>query len=146
MKRLNLKAKQKGLAAVEMLIAAPVLILLLMAIIEFGNALVSYTTLNKMVQNGVRHATTDIAGSASYDQIANVDEIKNIVVYGHTTVADGSTPMLANVSTSDVVVTHSNGYVTVTVNHNYTPITNSFHNYFDMTLPLNSSATMRTAP
>ncbi|AIW13181.1 TadE/TadG family type IV pilus assembly protein [Vibrio tubiashii] len=138
--------KQRGLAAVEMIISIPVLLLVMMAITEFGNALIRYNTLNKMAQNGIRYATTDIAGSASYDQIADISEIKNIVVYGHSSVGDGSTPMVEGVSTSDVAVSHSNGYVTITISHEYTPMMTAFDTDFNFTVPLNSSAMMRTAP
>ncbi|WCP67689.1 pilus assembly protein [Vibrio tubiashii] len=140
------QSKQQGLAAVELIIAIPVLLFVLMAITEFGNALIRYNTLNKMVQNGIRYATTDIAGSASYDQIADISEIKNIVVYGHSSVGAGSTPMVENVSTSDVAVTHTNGYVTITVSHNYTPVMTAFQSDYSFAIPLNASAMMRTAP
>ncbi|OAJ92475.1 TadE/TadG family type IV pilus assembly protein [Vibrio bivalvicida] len=146
MKSVLLKRKQQGLAAVEFIIAIPTLLLVMMAITEFGNALIRYNTLNKMAQNGVRYATTDIAGSASYDQIADVSEIKNIVIYGHSSVGEGSTPMVADVSTSDVSVSHNNGYVTITISHDYTPVMTAFHADFNFTVPLNTSAMMRTAP
>ncbi|MDC5823067.1 pilus assembly protein [Vibrio europaeus] len=146
MKGVKRKVHQQGLAAVEFVVAAPVLILLLMAIMEFGNALISYNTLNKMAQNGIRHATTHIAGSASYDQIADISEIKNIVIYGHSSVGASSTPIMENVSTSDVAVNHSNGYVTITISHDYIPLTTAFRSYFSFTVPLNTSAMMRTAP
>jgi len=146
MKVLAPKHQQRGLAAVEFIIAIPTLLLVLMAITEFGNALIRYNTLNKMAQNGVRYATTDIAGSASYDQIADVSEIKNIVIYGHSSVGEGSTPMVENVSTSDVAVNHSNGYVTITISHDYTPMMTAFNSDFNFTVPLNTSAMMRTAP
>lgn len=138
--------KQHGLAAVEMIISIPVLLLVMMAITEFGNAFIRYNTLNKMVQNGVRYATTNISGSASYDQIADVGEIKNIVIYGHSSVGESSTPMVEDVSTADVTVSHSNGYVTITISHEYTPMMMAFNPDFNFTVPLNSSAMMRTAP
>ena len=144
--RCTCKTSQQGLAAVELIIAIPLLLFVLMTITEFGNALIRYNTLNKMVQNGIRYATTDIGGSASYDQIADVNEIKNIVVYGHSAVGAGSTPMLDNVATSDVAVTHTNGYVTITVSHNYTPIITAFQSDYNFAFPLNASAMMRTAP
>lgn len=138
--------KQRGLAAVEMIISIPVLLLVMMAITEFGNAFIRYNTLNKMAQNGVRYATTNISGSASYDQIADVSEIKNIVIYGHSSVGEESTPMVEGVSTSDVAVSHSNGYVTITISHEYIPMMTAFDTDFNFTVPLNSSAMMRTAP
>ncbi|MCG9683347.1 pilus assembly protein [Vibrio sp. Isolate23] len=138
------KWRQGGLAAVEMLIAVPVLMMVLMSITEFGNAFIQYTTLNKMAQSGVRYATSGITGTESYDQIADVDEIKNMVVYGHT--GTGSTSLMSGVSTSDVAVNHSSGYVTITINHTYTPIISGFSSTINFNVPLNASAMMRTAP
>lgn len=136
--------KQKGLAAVEMLIAVPVLMMILMAITEFGNAFIQYTTLNKMAQSGVRYATSGVTGTASYDQIADVDNIKNMVIYGHT--GAGTSSLLSGVTTSHVTVNHSNGHVTITINHDYTPIISGFSSAINFSVPLDVSAMMRTAP
>lgn len=138
--------KQQGLAAVEFIITIPVILLILIAITEVGNAFIRYNTLNKMVQNGIRYATTDITGTSSYDQIADVDKIKNIVVYGSTTIGDGATAIVDGISTSDVSVTHASGYVTVTINHTYSPMMGAFSTDVNFAFPLNASAMMRTAP
>jgi Flp pilus assembly protein TadG len=138
--------KQKGLAAVEFIVTIPTLLLILMAITEFGNAFIRYNTLNKMAQNGIRYATTEISGTSSYDQIADINAIKNIVVYGTTSVGDGSTAMIDGVTPSDVTVTHAGGYVTVTINHSYAPIMGNFKSDVNFAVPLNASAMMRTAP
>ncbi|ERB66225.1 pilus assembly protein [Vibrio coralliilyticus] len=135
---------QKGLAAVEMLVAVPVLMMVLMSITEFGNAFIQYATLNKMAQSGIRYATAGVTGTATYDQIADVDEIKNMVVYGHT--GSGSTSLMSGISASDVSVNHSSGYVTITINHTYTPLISGFSSSINFSVPLNASATMRTAP
>ncbi|MDA0118946.1 TadE/TadG family type IV pilus assembly protein [Vibrio sp. T11.5] len=135
---------QKGLAAVEMLIAVPVLMMVLMSITEFGNAFIQYATLNKMAQSGVRYATAGVTGTATYDQIADVNEIKNMVVYGHT--GSGTTSLMSGISTSDVSVNHSSGYVTITINHTYTPLISGFNSSINFSVPLNASAMMRTAP
>lgn len=141
---IRIKRKQTGLAAVEMLIAVPVLMMVLMAITEFGNAFIQYTTLNKMAQSGVRYATSGVTGTASYDQIADVDEIKNMVVYGHT--GSGASSLLSGITTSHVSINHASGYVTITINHNYTPIISGFSSSVNFNVPLNVSAMMRTAP
>lgn len=138
--------RQQGLAAVEFIITIPVILLILIAITEVGNAFIRYNTLNKMVQNGIRYATTDITGTSSYDQIADVDKIKNIVVYGSTTIGDGATAIVDGISTSDVSVIHASGYVTVTINHTYSPMMGAFSTDVNLAFPLNASAMMRTAP
>ena len=138
--------RAKGLAAVEMLIVLPVLMLILMSIAEFGNAFVQYTNINKMAQSGIRYATAGVTGTSSYDQIADVDEIKNMVVYGKTTVGEGATALMSGIDTSDVSIVHENGYVTVTINHTYVPVITEFSSTINFAVPLNASAMMRTAP
>ena len=140
------KSTQSGLAAVEMLIAVPVLMMILMSIAEFGNAFVQYTNLNKMAQSGIRYATSGVTGTSSYDQIADVDEIKNMVVYGKTSVGDSASSLMSGIDTSDVTVVHQNGYVTVTINHTYVPVITEFSSTLNFAVPLNASAMMRTAP
>lgn len=143
-------ARAKGLAAVEMLIVVPVLMLILMSIAEFGNAFVQYTNLNKMAQSGVRYATAGVTGTSSYDQIADVDEIKNMVLYGNT--AGTGTPLMSGIQLgsdtvpSDITVVHQNGYVTITINHTYVPVMTGFSSTINFAVPLDASAMMRTAP
>jgi Flp pilus assembly protein TadG len=139
-------SRLRGLAAVEMLIVLPILMMILMSIAEFGNAFVQYTNLNKMAQSGIRYATAGVTGTASYDQIADVDEIKNMVVYGKTVVGDGASSLMSGIDTSDVSVVHENGYVTVTINHTYVPVITKFSSTLNFAVPLNASAMMRTAP
>ncbi|MGR5251142.1 TadE/TadG family type IV pilus assembly protein [Vibrio astriarenae] len=144
MRILNMKRDQQGLAAVEFLVSIPVILLILVGMTELGNALIRYNTLNKMVQSGVRYATSDITGTATYDQVADHSQIKNMVVYGSRN--GGGSAMVEGVTTSDVSVTHAGGYVTITVSHNYTPVLDAFPDSALFTIPLNASAVMRTAP
>ncbi|MGF1719968.1 pilus assembly protein [Vibrio kyushuensis] len=143
---MNIQKKQRGIAAVEFLITVPVLVLIIGAVTEFGNAFIEYNTLNKMARNGARYATTEVTGTATYDQIADETEIKNIVVYGTAAVGNSSAALINGLTTNDISIDHSNQYVTVTINHTYTPITNLFSSSFEFGVPLNTSAMMRTAP
>ncbi len=134
---------QQGLAAIEFLITAPVVLLLLTGITEIGSAFISYNSLNKQVQNAARYAVTEIYGTSSSDRIADIDEIKNIVVYG-SALAGGS-PILNSLTTSDVSVTHENKYVTVSATYNYVPLLNLIPTDINFNFPLSASAVMRTA-
>ncbi|WP_394240372.1 TadE/TadG family type IV pilus assembly protein [Vibrio astriarenae] len=134
----------RGLAAIEFLAAVPALLLLLVGMSETGNALVLYNTMNKMVQNGIRYATTDIQGTATYDTIADEGEIKNLVVYGN--IGGSGSSKIDGVTTNDVTVTHSGGYVTITIAHTYTPLFVNLPNSSSFSVPLSASAVMRTAP
>ncbi len=137
---------QKGIAAIEFLTVLPLLLLILLAITEFGQAFITFSNLNKQAQNGVRYATSGIKGTASYDQIADEDEIKNMVVYGKTNPSDGDTSMVKNLTVSDVSIDHSNRYVTVTIAYEYTPIIDFIPTDMDLDFSLNTSAVMRTRP
>ncbi len=114
------RCKQCGLAAVEFILLTPLIILFLAVFIEIGSIFIEYNTLNKLVRNGARHAVNNIYGTASSNQIAAVDEIKNIVVYGSVSVGDAS--ILRNLTFEDVTVTHENDLVTVTANYDYVPL------------------------
>ncbi|XAW89989.1 TadE/TadG family type IV pilus assembly protein [Vibrio sp. CDRSL-10 TSBA] len=72
----------KGLASIELLIVLPVLLLILAAIAEFGNAFIRYNILSKAVQNGARMAVTEVYGTAKAENIASDEEIKQAVMYG----------------------------------------------------------------
>ncbi|WP_239502550.1 TadE/TadG family type IV pilus assembly protein [Vibrio astriarenae] len=143
MEKQNLR-QQKGLAAVEFIVTIPVLLLIVVGMVEVGNALVKYNTLNKMVQSGVRYATSDIQGTSSYDQIADTTAIKNMVVYGES--SSGGSSLLEGVGVDDVTVTHSSGYVTITLASSYTPVLLGLPDSSLYSVPLNASAVMRTAP
>ncbi len=142
---MNALQSQKGIAAVEFLIVLPLLLSVLLVITEFGQAFITFNTLNKLAQNGVRYATSDIQGTSSYDQIADVSKIKNIVVYGKSAPSDGDVSLVEGLSVDDVSVDHSSGYVTVSVDYSYSPIS-SFPSSLDLNFPLDTSAVMRTLP
>ncbi len=143
---MNALQSQKGIAAVEFLIVLPLLLSVLLVITEFGQAFITFNTLNKLAQNGVRYATSDIQGTSSYDQIADVSKIKNIVVYGKTAPADGDSALVEGLSVDDVSVVHSSGYVTVSVDYSYSPISSLLPTSLDLNFPLDTSAVMRTLP
>ncbi|MGF1842856.1 pilus assembly protein [Vibrio clamense] len=140
-----LRHKQNGLAAAEFIIVFPVLLLLLVGVIEIGNIMLEQNSLNKGVQNGARYAVTEVYGTSSYDQIADEDEIKNIVLYGQS--STGSHRILDALAVSDISVSHVNGYVTVSASYDYLPsflvlpISNT-----SLAVTLNASSVMRTGP
>lgn len=51
-------ARRRGLAAVEMALVLPILLLLIMAVIEGGNAVYAWVTVQKAAQMGARYAAT----------------------------------------------------------------------------------------
>ncbi|CAM3179182.1 TadE/TadG family type IV pilus assembly protein [Vibrio rarus] len=137
--------KSKGLAAIEMLIVLPVLLLLLGAIVEIGRMFIHYTTLNKALQNGARSAVSETYGTERLSAIASDDDIQHIVVYGNTMSATETT--LPGLKTSDISIATTADYVTVSANYNYSPIFTTIPiigGAFNVTMK--ASSIMRTSP
>ncbi|MEZ9897686.1 hypothetical protein BCT06_01350 [Vibrio breoganii] len=114
-------SKQQGLAAVELAIVTPILVLLLVGIVEIGRMFLQYTMLNKAVQNGARYSLVDIYGAQPDGALATDSNIKNIVVYGKRT--GGTVPILPGLSVEDVSLSSTTAtHVVVTATYDYTPI------------------------
>lgn len=89
---------------VELALCAPLLLLLLYAIAEFGNMLYEYALLADAARNADRYlATKTITDSTGVPNISSaVGATQNLVVYG-TTTASGS-PLLPGLTTGQVTV------------------------------------------
>ncbi|MEZ8350456.1 TadE/TadG family type IV pilus assembly protein [Vibrio splendidus] len=111
---------QQGFAAVEMVIATPVLLFFLVLVLELGNILIHYNVISKSVQNGARYAVSEVYGTIG-GTIAPTSEIQNVVVYGQNS---AGTAVLSSLTTSDVTVTPPSGdsYVRVSVTYDYVPL------------------------
>jgi len=125
--RLRLVA-QRGLAAVELALLLPTLLVTMYFTAEVGRALYQYNTLTKAVRDGAQYL-------ARYGMSAGVlnptDEqearAQNLIVYGSA--GAGATALLPGLSADDVVLTYeklygaeSNNAVTVTVTYAYQPL------------------------
>ena len=78
---------ERGLAMVEFVVGAPILFLFLLAICEFGNAFVQYSTLEDTVRNADRYlASNALLGSTGVVRLwpRLTRETRNLVVYGNT--------------------------------------------------------------
>ncbi|MCL9781442.1 pilus assembly protein [Vibrio sp. S4M6] len=133
---------QSGLAAVEMLIAAPVLLILLSGFVEVGNMFITYNNINKLAQNGIRYAVVDIYGTSGVSQVANESSIKNLVVYGEVSPGGGATALVDNLTPDDVQVSQAGDYVTITVSHDYEPIMGAFNDAMNFDVTFQASSTM----
>ena len=97
--------RQRGIMTVEFIIMAPLLMLLMVAISEFGHAFYQYNTLTKSVRDGARYlAANAVVGNTSTIVIDSTDiaATGNLVVYGNT--AGTGSPKLPGLSTSDITV------------------------------------------
>lgn len=97
--------KQGGTAAIEFLIAVPLLLLLLIGVSEFGRILYQYNTLTKSVRDGARflaaNATVGSTGTIVIDS-TDITNTENLVVYGNT--AGTGSSKLPGLSASQVTV------------------------------------------
>ena len=106
----RVKSNERGTSLVEFAIAATVLLTAMFAVIEFGRALWVHNALSDAARRGARYAALHSA--------TDVDDVKNVVVYGDP--EGGSRPTLPNLTPENVTVTYSNfalnaGTVTVSV-------------------------------
>lgn len=90
---------ERGVAAVEFAILAPIMLMLLLATAEFGRALYEYNTLAKAVRDGVRYyasnaieGTTGVIPTSDPYAIQTQQATRNLIVYGNT--AGTGTPVL----------------------------------------------------
>jgi Flp pilus assembly protein TadG len=146
--------RQRGIMSVEFIIVAPLLLLLMAGISEFGHAMYQYNTLTKSVRDGARYlAANAVVGSTSTIIIDSTDiaETENLVVYGNT-VGSGS-PRLPGLSTSQVTVSCLGGgtacpgveHVVVAVQYPYQSIMSATLSMFGYGADLSLGFTMSTS-
>ncbi len=89
---------ERGSTLVEFAIGATVFLTVMFAVMEFGRALWVHNALSDAARRGARYAVVNSA--------ADVNKVKNVVVYGDP---DGGTkPLVDNLSAANVNVTYSN--------------------------------------
>lgn len=91
------KSNERGATLVEFSIAATVFLVSMFAVIEFGRALYVHNALSDAARRGARYAVLHSA--------ADIDKVKNVVVYGDED--GGDQPLIPNLTTENVTVTYS---------------------------------------
>jgi Flp pilus assembly protein TadG len=147
--------RARGIATIEFILTAPLLILLMIAVVEVGRIMVQYAMLSSAVRSSARFVAGEAyKGSTGVVNVGTTlqGQGKNLVVYG--TIVGGSAPLLPGLTTSQVTVQDAGaGNVSVTAIYPYSPIGGvtlpdlgfsgtPISLSFDMT----SSATMRGLP
>lgn len=138
------RRRQKGLAAVELVIGLPILLLLLVGVVEVARAFVEMNTLTKSIRVGARYASTLSQMSGCGPVMAAQDNVKHIVVYG--TLKTGAASLIDSLSTTDVTVNCENNlFVTVSATYTFQPIFADKIPYSDVSLalPMNAATVMR---
>ncbi len=93
----SFKSDQRGATLVEFAIGATVFLTSMFAVIEFGRALWAHNALTDAARRGARYAVVH--------STADVDSVKNVVVYGDP--AGGGNALIENLTTANVNVTYS---------------------------------------
>ncbi|MDB5854718.1 MAG: pilus assembly protein TadE [Herminiimonas sp.] len=104
-----MRARQSGVALIELALILPMLLIMTFITTEFGRALYQYNTLTKSVRDAARYLSTQSPGT-------KIVEARNLVVYGNTlgtgtplarglTVANVPAPTWQTVGTDPVINT-----------------------------------------
>src|SRR5690349_5703511 len=133
------RRSERGIAIVEFAVAAPLLLLLLLATAELGRMLSQYDTLNKAVRDGARYlagnalqGTTGVVVITPTLQTATV----NLVVTGNTAGTGGA--LLPGLAASNVTVSSlASGYVSVAATYSYVPMVGARLPTFGLGTPIN---------
>jgi Flp pilus assembly protein TadG len=149
--------KQGGTAAIEFLIAVPLLLLLLIGVSEFGRILYQYNTLTKSTRDAARYLSANArwgsTGTIVLDS-TDITETRNLVVYGNT--AGTGDSLLPNLVPADVSVSCFGGgtncpgvtHIVVTTQYAYQPILGDLIPTFGLSdgirvnIPLTTSSVM----
>jgi Flp pilus assembly protein TadG len=118
------KRNERGIQIVEMAFLFPLMLLLIGAIVEFGNFFYTYTSLAKATRAAARHLSSHAYTSAE------IAAAKNIAVCGSTSACGAGSEILEGLTTSNIQVTNTGTAfrpTTVTVqiiNYNYDSVFN----------------------
>lgn len=115
--------RQRGAAIVEFTIALPILLVLMLAVAEFGRAFLQFNALTRAVRDSARYvAANALNGTTQTIDVSQTNavygEAQNLVVYGSVT--NSGTPLLNGLTTSDVTINNPAGTRDITVNVTYT--------------------------
>ncbi|NHI01870.1 hypothetical protein OJHNALOF_02923 [Oceanimonas sp. MB9] len=153
MNKLQLNKSQSGLAAVEATLVLPLLLLLMLAIGEFGRLLYQYNTLTRAVRAG---AQIEVDANNIFDSSAKASReqrITNLILYGNVT--GGSNTLLPGMTSDDIDFNYiqspagsGDWYYQVDVSYNWQPMFGAsldtfFGDVLSLSFPLSSSITVR---
>ena len=117
-------SNERGSTLVEFSIGVTVFLISMFGVVEFGRALWTHNALADAARRGARYASLHSA--------TDIEQVKNVVVYGDP--AGGSQPLIPNLTTANVTVNYSNFAL------NKGTVTVGITNYqFQFVLPLVSS-------
>ncbi len=146
---------QQGIAMVEFTLVLPLLLLLLLALGEFGRMLFQYNTLLQASRDAGRYvasqAWNSTLGTVSLSSTL-LTNTQNVAVYGVP--ANTGTPVVSGLTTGNVAVTAvSTDHVRVTITYTFCPVIGGggcagvipalFGNQMALSIPLVATTVMR---
>ena len=145
--RLKARRKQRGIATVELAIALPLLLFMMLATAEFGRIISQYDTLTKSVRDACRYAASN-AGVGSTGIVSITPQltsaVQNLVATGIANT--GGSPLLPGLSPSNVTVSDAgNGFVSVSAAYTYQPMIGVTLPSFGFGAPISLAFTLRAA-
>ena len=90
-------SNERGATLIEFALAVTVLLTAMFGVVEFGRALWTHNALTDAARRGARYATLHTP--------AEIDNVKNVVVYGDE--AGGTQPIVPNLTAGNVVVNYT---------------------------------------
>lgn len=130
---------QQGVAMVEFAIALPLLLLLLLAIAEFGRMLYQYNSLLQATRDASRYAAGAVWNSDGAEPgVGLITQIKSVAVYGVPVPQPGN-EVVPGLSTADVTVsTVGTQHIQVSISYVFQPVIgNGLPALIGDTMPLN---------
>ena len=121
-KRRDKAHNQRGVATIEVMIVTPVVLVIMLAVAEFGHALGEYNTLTQSVRDGARYIAEEASGEGGVVNLSatKITETRNLVAYG---AVGGTSALLPGLSPDNVTVTVVNSDdISVTAAYVYQPI------------------------
>ncbi|HEY0721816.1 MAG TPA: TadE family protein [Gammaproteobacteria bacterium] len=141
---------QRGIAALEFLLVAPLLIMVVLAVSEMGWAFHQYQAMTRATRDGARYAASNaLLGSIGiiYLRASVIQQTSNLVVYGN--VNGGGEPLLPGWSIGDITVTSPDSeHVTVSARYGYIPLVGTIPAFYggqplNLTFEMHSTVQMR---
>ncbi|WP_171011793.1 TadE/TadG family type IV pilus assembly protein [Pseudomonas sp. 2FE] len=145
---------QRGVAMVEFAITLPLLLLMLLAIGEFGRMLYQYNSLLQASRDASRYAAGAVWDSGTEPGELLKTRIKNVAVYGVPSSPAGFPPVVPGLTAADVTVsTVGTEHVQVSITYNFCPVIGAgncggslpgfFGNAIALNIPLIATTVMR---
>jgi len=114
--------RQRGIVAVETVIVLPVVLFLLLAVAEFGNAILQYNVLTRAVRDSARYVASDAGANAGVVNLTaeKITTARNLAVYGTSTPGTAVLPGLSTANISVALVNTND--VSVSAQYQYQPL------------------------